>query len=120
MLVALNQAFVDIAFIELSVAHQGDHASRVGLDHLAMRDQIILHQAGKGSDCDAQADRAGREVDGNFVLGPAGIALRSAEAPKPLQLVERLIAQEVLDRMEHRARMRLYGDFVLRAQRMKI
>ena len=59
VLVALDQALVDIALIKLGIAHQRDHPARISLGHLAMGDQVILHQAGKRRDGDAETHGTG-------------------------------------------------------------
>ena len=84
---ALDDGFVDVALVELGIADQRDEAAAVCLVHPAVGGQIILHQAGEGGDRDAEADRAGREVDRDPVLGPARIALRAAEAAEILELL---------------------------------
>ena len=81
---------------------------------------VVLHQAGKARLGDAEADRAGREVDVGLVLGARGIGLRAAEGAEVLQLVERLVAEQVLDGVEHRARVRLDRHAVLRPQDVEI
>src|SRR3546814_4599017 len=53
--------------------------------------------------------RAGREVDVVDVLGARGVGLRATEAAEVLHLVAALVAEQVLDGVEHRARMRLHG-----------
>ena len=47
-----------------------------------------------------------------MILGARGIALGAAEAPKSLQPLARLITQQVLDGVENRTGMRLYGDSI--------
>ena len=88
--------------------------------HLAVRDQIILHETGKCGDGNTKADRAGRKIDRNAVFSPARIALRAAHRTKSLQLFKALIAEQIVDSMQHRPRMRLYRYLILRAQRMEI
>src|SRR3546814_486495 len=56
VLVSLNQALVDIALIELSVAHECDHAASFRIAEVPMRDEIILHDACKGGDRNAEPD----------------------------------------------------------------
>ena len=85
-----------------------------------MRDQIILHQTGKSGDGDAKPNRAGGKIDRNRVLGPARIALHPAQPAKILHPLQRLIAQQIMDRMEQRPGMGLDRNLILRAQRMEI
>ena len=104
MLIALDQRFVDIALVEFGIADQRDEAAAIRFGHLAVRGEIILHQAGEGGDRDAKADRASREVDRDLVLGPAGVALHAAEAAEILQLLDALAAEQIMDRVEQAAR----------------
>ena len=85
-----------------------------------MRGEIILDQAGEERDRDAEADRAGREIDRDLVLGPAGIALRAAEAAEILQRLAALRAEQIMDRVEHRPGVRLDRDAVVVAERVEI
>ena len=81
---------------------------------------VVLHQAGKAGLGDAEADRAGGEIDVGLVLGARGVGLGAAEGAEILQLVEALVAEQVLDGMEHRAGVRLDGHPVLGPQDMEI
>src|SRR3546814_18944211 len=64
--------------------------------------------------------RAGREVDVVDVLGARGVGLRATEAAAVLHLVAALVAEQVLDGVAHRARVRLHGDAVGRPQHVEI
>ena len=86
---ALDDRFVDIALVELGIADQRDEAAAVLLVQPAVGGEIILHEAGEERDRDAEADRAGREIDRDPVLGPARIALRAAEAAEILERLAR-------------------------------
>jgi hypothetical protein len=113
VLPALLQALVDVALVELGVADESDHpALRPGRP--AAGADVVLHQARERGDRDAEADRAGREIDVVGVLGPARIALRPAPAAERLELVAALGAEQVLDRVEHRSGVGLDRDTVLR------
>ena len=46
--------------------------------------------------------------------------MRAAKAAKALQLVQRLVAEQVLDGMEHGAGVRLHGNPVLRPKDVQI
>src|SRR3546814_8356291 len=92
VLVGLDQAFVDIALVQLRIAHQRDHAARLVPLPQAVGDKIVLHQAGEGGDGDAKPDRAGGEIDRNPVLGPARIALPPLKDAKRLKLLAALAA----------------------------
>jgi hypothetical protein len=120
VLVGLDQAFVDIAFVELRIAHQRDHAPGLVGRHHAVRDQIILDEARKGGDRDPEADGAGGEIDRDLVLGPARIALHSAEAAEILELLAALGAEEIMDGVKHRPGMRLHRHLVVRPERVEI
>ena len=120
MLVTFDQRFVDIALVEFGVAHQRDHPAGIGGRKAAVRDEIVLRQAGEEGDGDTEADAAGREVDRDAVLGPARIALRAAETAEALQLIERLRTQQVMDRVQHRAGVRLDRDLIMPPERMEI
>ena len=85
MLLALDQGLVDIALVELGIAHQRDEAATLVVRERAAGGEPVLDQAGEQGDGDPEADRAGGEVDRDPVLGPAGIALRAAEAAEILQ-----------------------------------
>ena len=69
---------------------------------------------------DAEPDRAGREVDAVGVLGARRIGLGAAERAEALELVARLAAEQVLDGVEHRARVRLDRHPVARPQHVEI
>ena len=120
VLVALDQRFVDVALVELRVADQRDEAAPVGLVHHAVRGKVVLDQAGEGGDRDTQADRAGREVDGDLVLGTARIALRTAETAEILESLSALRAEQIMDCMQHRTRVRLHRDPVVGAECVEI
>ena len=116
---ALDDRFVDIAFVELGIADQRDEAAAVLVVHPAVGGEIILHQAGEERDRHAEPDRAGREIDRDLVLGPARIALRAAEAAEILQLLARLRAEQIMDRVKHRPGVRLDRDSVVRPSAWK-
>ncbi len=120
VLPVFEQGLVHVAFVDLGVTHDADHAALGpgGLPVLGMH--VVLHEAGETSLGDAEANRAGREVDVGGVLGARGVGLRAAEGAEVLQLGEVLVAQQVLDGVEHRARVRLHRDPVLRSQHMEI
>ena len=81
---------------------------------------IVLHQRGEQRLGDAEPDRAGGEVDVVGVLGARGIALRALVAAKVLELLPGLAAEQILDGVIDRARMRLDRDPILRTQRAEI
>jgi len=81
---------------------------------------IVLHQRGEERVADAQADRAGGEIDLRLVLGARGIGLRAAKCPEIGQCLAALAAKKILDRVKDRRRVRLDREPVLGPQRMKI
>ena len=121
MLPALQQRLVDVAFVELGIAHDRDHAAgRALLGRELVEAHVVLDHRGEERHADAEADRAGGDVDVVAVLGPRGVALGAAEGAEAFQLRPGLIAEEVLDRVEHRARVRLDRDAVVRPQHVEV
>jgi hypothetical protein len=124
VLPVLQQRLVDVALVQLGIAHQRHHAplgpTPGGFAAPALGVHVVLHQAGEPRDRDAQPHRPRGEIDVVGILGARGIGLGTAEAAEILQLVERLVAQEILDGVEHRARVRLDCDAVLRPQDVEV
>src|SRR3546814_19269105 len=89
-------------------------------DLLAVRDQIVLHQRGEGRDGDAQPDRPRREIDRNRILGPRRIALHAAEAAKALELIESLIAHQIMAGVQHRPGIRHQPNLVFRSEGRRV
>lgn len=116
LLPALEQRLEDVALVHLGIADEGDHAALRTLRRPAVRLHVILHEAREQRLRDAEPHRAGREIDVVAVLGARGIGLRALVAAEALELVARLVAEQVLDGVEGGARMRLDGDAILRAQ----
>jgi hypothetical protein len=81
-----------------------------------MRAHIILRERGEQRLRDAEPDRARGKIDVVGVLGARGIALRALVAAEAFELVTRLLAEQVLDRMEIRRGVRLHRDPILRAE----
>ena len=65
-----------------------------------MRLDVVLHQRGEQRLRNAEADRAGGEVDIVDILGARGIGLRALEAAEVLELLAALPAEQILDGME--------------------
>ncbi len=117
MLPALEQRLVDVALVELGVADQRHHAPLLGSGLVpAARLHVVLHQAREGGHGDAEADRAGREVDVVGVLGARRVGLRAAHGAKALEMLAALPAEQILDGVEHRAGVRLHRHPVLGPQ----
>ena len=100
---AFEQRLEDVALVELGIADQRDHPAVRAILPQPCACTIILHEARKEGLRRAKADRAGGEIDVVEVLGARGIGLRAAEPAKVLQLVARLVAEQVLDGVEDRA-----------------
>ena len=81
---------------------------------------IILHQRGEQRLRHAQAHRAGGEIDVLAVLGARRIALRAFVAAEVLELLPALAAEQILDGVIDRARMRLHRHTILRPQHAEI
>ena len=120
VLPAFDQRFVDIALVHLGIADERDHAALRTVLHPAAGAHIVLHQRGKERLGDAEADRAGGEVDIVDVLGARGIALRTLERSELLQLRPGLIARQILDGVEDRRGMRLDRYAILGPQGREI
>src|SRR5947209_16842277 len=103
MLPAFEQRFKDVALVHLGVAEQRDHAAFRPLRAESFGAQVILHERSEQSLCYAQADRARGEVHVVDVLRSRGVGLRAFEAAEILDLLEALIAEKILNRMENRA-----------------
>ena len=120
MLPALEQRLEDIALVELGVAQDRDHATRRRGIAQAMEADVILHQRREQGDADAEADRAGREIDVVPVLGARRIGLRAAQCAEALELIAALIAEQVLDGVEDRRGVRLDRDAVFGLERLHV
>ena len=80
VLPAFEQRLEDVALVELGVADQRHHAAGrpIGRREL-LQPHIVLHDRGEQRHGDAEADRAGREIDVVDVLGARRIGLRAAQ-----------------------------------------
>ncbi len=120
VLPAFQQRLENIALVHLGVADERDHLAFRPVAAELFRAQVILRERGEQGLRDAEADRAGREIDVVGILGARRIGLRPLVAAEVLQLVERLIAVQILNRVEHRPGVRLHRDAILRPQRREI
>ena len=119
---ALVERLENVALVEFRITHQRDHPPRwvvFGTTQF-FELHIILHEAGEGRDRRAQPHRTGREIHIVCVLGARGVRLRPAIAAELLQILLCLVAKQVLNRVEHRTRMRLDGNPVLWTQHIEI
>src|SRR5262249_21358607 len=113
LLPAFEDRLEDVAFVELGVADEGDHAALGLLQAPAVRAHVILHERGEQRLRHAEAYRAGGEVDVVGVLAARRIALRALVAAKALELVPALAAEQILDGVIDRTGVRLDGDAIL-------
>ena len=123
LLPALDQGFVDVAFVHFGIADEGDHSAFWAASVVfaeAVRGDVILGEGRKDRLRRAEADGARREIDVVGVLGARGIGLRAAESAEGFELVARLLSEQVLNGVEHRARVRLDRDAVLRSQHREV
>ena len=121
VLPAFEQAFVDIALVQLGIADQGNHAAfGAGFVGPGLGADIVLDQAGEGGEGDAEAHRAGGDVDVVGVLGAAGVGLGTAEGAEILKLFKALLAEQILDGVEDRRGVRLDRDTILGAEDAEI
>ena len=120
LLPAVQQRLEDIALVELGIADERDHAAfRLVLGH-TMRAHIVLHDRREQRLCDAEAHRAGGEIDIVDILGSRRIALRTLIAAEVLELFAGLLAEQILDSVKDRRCMRLDRDAILRTQDVEI
>jgi hypothetical protein len=105
----------DGALVQLGVSDQRDLAS-----HRGRAEPVGLQVAPSEGAPDRRrgpdADRAGGVVDRIWVLGAAGVALKSAEGAQRLQRFAVESAEQVVDRVQHRGGVRLDRHPVLGAQ----
>ena len=121
VLPAFEQRLEDVALVEFGVADQRHHASRGPLAVAqVLQPHIVLHDRREQRHGDAQADRAGREIDVVDVLGARRIGLRAAQCAEAFELFAGLVAEQVLDRVEHRRGVRLHRDAILRPQHREV
>ena len=120
LLPAFQQRLEDVAFVHLRVAHQRNHPAFRMLSAPAVRAHIVLHQRGEQRLRHAEADRAGGEIHVVDVLGARGIGLRALEAAEVLQLLAGLLAEQILNRVKHRAGVRLHRHAVFRLEHAEI
>ena len=120
VLPALQQGLENVALIHLGIAEQGHHAALGSAGSPAFGAHIVLHQRREQCLRHAEAHRARGEIHVVNILGPRRIGLRAVVAAKPLQLVARLVAKEILNGMEHRACVGLHRHPVLRPEDGKI
>ncbi len=114
----LEDRLPDVAFVKLRIADQG-HEPPIGLarDALAeMRPQVAIGQGGEHRGDRPEAHGARGEVDRIGILGPRRIRLQAAEVTQPKEHRRVQVAEQVLDRVVGRRRVRLHRDQVAGSQ----
>ena len=114
----VDERLPDRALVELGVADERDVAA--ALRHVEVPGHVALRDRAPERRCRTDADRPRREVDDARILGPARIALQAAELAQPRQVAAIERAEEVVDRVQDRRRVRLHGDAVGRAQVLEV
>ena len=102
------------ALVELRVADQRDLAAADR--HVEVPGDVAVRDRAPDRRRRAEPDRAGRVVDRVRVLGPRGVGLQPAELAQRLQVGAVEPAEQVVDRVEHRRRMRLHAHAVGRLE----
>ena len=110
----VDERLPDRALVELGVADQRDLAP--ALRHVEVAGDVAVRERAPDRRGRADADRAGREVDGVGVLGAARVALQAAELAQRRQVASVEAAEQVVDRVQDRRGVRLDRDAVGRAQ----
>ena len=121
VLPAFEQRLEDVALVELGIAGERDHAAGrlIGRRQLLQPDIILRDRAEQGH-ADAEPDRTRRKIDDVAVLGARRVRLGSAKGAKSFQLVARLMAEQILDRVKDRRGVRFDRDTILRPQHVEI
>ena len=120
VLPALLQRLVDIALVEFGVADQRHHAAGLEILTPILGGDVVLHDRGERGDGDAQSHRTRGEIDVIDVLGPRRVGLHPAKPAEILHLLARLVAHQVLHRVEDRRGVRLDRHPVLGPERGEI
>ncbi len=120
VLPVFQERLVHVALVDLGIAHERHHAPLGPTRAPALGVHVVLHQAGEARGGDAETHRARGEVHVIGVLRARGIGLGAAEGAEALELVQRLVAEQVLDGVEHRARVRLDRHAVLGPQDVEV
>ena len=103
VLPSLQQAFVNVALVQFRITGKGYHAPLRGQVRPGMASMhIVLNQGCEGSKGNPQPHRAGGKIHVIRVLGAGRIGLGAAKGPEILQLLKGLVAQKILDGVEHR------------------
>ena len=116
----LHQRLEDVALVELGVARDRDHATLRPLGPELLQSHVVLDERREAGHGHAEADRSGGEIDVVGILRARRVRLRAAESAEAGELVLRLVAQQVLDGVEHRAGVRLHRHPVLHSQGVEV
>ena len=98
----IDERLPDRALVELGVADERDLAA--ALRHVEVPGDVALRDRAPERRGRADPDGARREVDDARILGPARVALQSAELAQPRQVAPVERAEQVVDRRAARAR----------------
>ena len=120
VLPALQQGLEDIALVELGIAHQRDHPPAVARVDQPLAGEIVLGERREHGLRRAEPDGSRREIDIVVVLGARRVGLGAAEAAEALQPLAALMAEQILDRVEHRRRVGFHRHPVLGPQHVEI
>lgn len=104
----------DVALVQFGVAEQRDETR--GWAGTEVRIDIPAGNGREERRRRAEAHRSGREVDRIGVLGARRIGLQPTERPQRREIGAVEIAEEVVDRVQHRRGVRLDGDAVRRVE----
>ena len=116
----LGDTLPDRALVKLRVAQEAYVASHRSIAQVAVRPGVVVGQR-REVGCDrTYPDRAGGEVHGIRVLRPAGIGLEPVKAAQRLQVGRIEVSEQVLDRVEGRGSVRLYGYHVARPHEVEV
>ena len=110
----VEDGFPDVALVQFGVAQQGDEPGPGPVAEVRVH-VPAGHRGEQGRDR-AETDRPGREVDFVRVLGPGRVGLQATAGAQRGQVLPVQVAQQVLDGVEHRGRVRLHADPVLGGQ----
>ena len=114
----VGDRFPDVALVEFGVADERDEPGRIrrGGGALEMRVDVPAGHGGEQRRHRAEPDRAGGEVGHVRILRPAGVGLQTADLAQPREVRPVEFAREVLDRVVHRAGVRLHRHLVVAAE----
>ena len=116
-----EERLVDVALIELRVPDHRHHPPAVPVPTKPfVRIEIVLDQGRERRHRDPEPHRPGGDVHVVGVLGARRIGLHPAEGTEAFELLPRLSSQQVLDGVEHRARVRLHRDTVRGAEHVHV